>query len=583
VSVKLGAGTEYFVKWNDPQGNPLVSIDRAGVITCQNLNTPSINTQAVNLSSLVFPDGSIQKTAITSSFAGSTGEYAYYAAPNTISGLAGVFSFVGLGVTPNIAPSQSSAMTAAWNKIGSPAQVGIFPVGQIDISTSVTPTPGLTGYSAEGQGGSGATNASTNFYWQGGAGGTALYLDRQRDALIGRFSLNMNSAANATGLAITQQTATGGGISSHAFYHDIAVNNVGVGGTGIALGSVIPGDDGENNEGIVFWRYSSTGSGTGFSCSSSNARSIGLYEVEFSNSTALNMSAGSWHVIGGLTEQTSVALNWGGQIGFYGFVHDEGSAQGVVANSNGAVCGILMGNQYEVDSPNLSLPYWDFTHVGSSIITIGNHMNANPNMTNIVQPPTVGGSWLSIGDRFPNRTIANLPNLFSNPDAGLDGHIMIGTPNVAGAGVFIVGNTNGLWLAAHTGGSPGQQFNSPPLTVSSLYTDVFNTVHIVPIQMVAVMTSATGSSPVTWQLQTATDPITGTTYAGPINTDFGTNSNGGIMTVNKLLIQASSSPTSAGTAGITGQIAWDASKIYICTSGGIVGAATWKAATLSVV
>jgi len=43
------------------------------------------------------------------------------------------------------------------------------------------------------------------------------------------------------------------------------------------------------------------------------------------------------------------------------------------------------------------------------------------------------------------------------------------------------------------------------------------------------------------------------------------------------------SPTSAGTAGTTGQIAWDATHIYVCTAGGIVGAATWKAASLTAV
>lgn len=51
----------------------------------------------------------------------------------------------------------------------------------------------------------------------------------------------------------------------------------------------------------------------------------------------------------------------------------------------------------------------------------------------------------------------------------------------------------------------------------------------------------------------------------------------------QVAIPTSGSPTSAGTAGITGQIIWDANNIYVCTNGGIAGAATWKAAALSAV
>jgi hypothetical protein len=40
-------------------------------------------------------------------------------------------------------------------------------------------------------------------------------------------------------------------------------------------------------------------------------------------------------------------------------------------------------------------------------------------------------------------------------------------------------------------------------------------------------------------------------------------------------------PSSASTAGITGQVAWDSSYIYVCISGGVAGAATWKKAPLS--
>jgi hypothetical protein len=48
-----------------------------------------------------------------------------------------------------------------------------------------------------------------------------------------------------------------------------------------------------------------------------------------------------------------------------------------------------------------------------------------------------------------------------------------------------------------------------------------------------------------------------------------------------LVIPNTTSPTSAGTAGITGQIAWDATNIYVCTAGGAAGAATWNKSALS--
>ena len=57
----------------------------------------------------------------------------------------------------------------------------------------------------------------------------------------------------------------------------------------------------------------------------------------------------------------------------------------------------------------------------------------------------------------------------------------------------------------------------------------------------------------------------------------------GVVTLPSLIESATLSPTSAGTAGVTGQIAWDATHIYVCTAGGIAGAATWKAAALSAV
>lgn len=509
---------------------------------------------------------------------GSTGEYTYLNS-SVITGLKGIYTFVGLGVTPNDGTDQSGNVNTAWNTIGS-SQVGILPVGQITFSSPISPTPGMFGYSTEGQGGSGQTNGATNLVWAGGDFGTAMFLDRQRDTILGRFTLDMKHASSAVGIAITQQTNTSGGISTHNFYHNISVHNIGVSGTGIALGSTVVGDSGQNNEGHVIWRYGGDGLGIGFSSDSSNARSIALYETEMVGcSTGFSMGGGSWHIIGGLTQNHSLALSIDDSIiGFYGFMHDEGSAQGVSVGVDSIQSLILMGNQYAMNFPNLSLPYWDFTHASGATITIGNRMNANTSVTNIIKTSTVGGGWISIGDILPNQVLANLPNLFSAPNVGSIGCVVIGTANVANAEIFTVGK--GLWISTHTGGSPSTPINSPPITVSALYTDGHNGVHVVPVQFVATLSDISGTSPVVWQLQPAIDPITASIYAGPINVDFGTNSNGGIVSVNQLLLQASSSPTSATTAGIKGQIAWDSNRLYVCTAGGPAGSATWKSAVL---
>jgi hypothetical protein len=58
---------------------------------------------------------------------------------------------------------------------------------------------------------------------------------------------------------------------------------------------------------------------------------------------------------------------------------------------------------------------------------------------------------------------------------------------------------------------------------------------------------------------------------------------GGVPTVASLVLTATLSPTSVGTAGKTGQIAWDANKIYVCTAGGTTGNAVWKGVAISAV
>jgi len=55
----------------------------------------------------------------------------------------------------------------------------------------------------------------------------------------------------------------------------------------------------------------------------------------------------------------------------------------------------------------------------------------------------------------------------------------------------------------------------------------------------------------------------------------------GVITGNTLIEAETLSPTSGGTAGVTGQLAWDSGFLYVCTSGGVAGSATWKKVALS--
>ncbi len=47
-----------------------------------------------------------------------------------------------------------------------------------------------------------------------------------------------------------------------------------------------------------------------------------------------------------------------------------------------------------------------------------------------------------------------------------------------------------------------------------------------------------------------------------------------------LVYQGPTVPASSTAAGATGQISYDSNYIYICTAGGIAGAATWKRVAL---
>jgi hypothetical protein len=361
---------------------------------------------------------------------------------------------------------------------------------------------------------------------------------------------------------------------------------------GFAVAAAVPNDSQQNNEALTFWRCSSIGTGfangTGFAAWSPNCRSLALYEHESANTNiAFTMGASSWHVIGGLTEMHTIALNLDHTgMGTYALVHDEGSLQGVLTHVGGNPTHLtLLNNKYEMNLPDLSKYFWDLSFGGTAVLTIGNFLAPNANVTKIVAPP-VHTTWVSIADVWPNNTLANLPDLFNSiasagaPNVLDPSAIMIGTPNQFTAGIAVVG-ANGVWIAA-SHAALNSVNNSPPLTVSAAY-DVSGVGHIVPIKFVATMSDNSGTSPVVWQLQSSVDPLSSTTYSGAINMDFGTNSNGGTTTVNQLIIQASSSPTSAGTAGKTGQLAWDSGHLYVCTAGGVAGSATWKAATLSAV
>jgi hypothetical protein len=58
-------------------------------------------------------------------------------------------------------------------------------------------------------------------------------------------------------------------------------------------------------------------------------------------------------------------------------------------------------------------------------------------------------------------------------------------------------------------------------------------------------------------------------------------STSGTKITGPFIVANSETPTSVTTAGITGQIVWDANNVYVCTSGGSAGSATWKKAALT--
>jgi hypothetical protein len=242
------------------------------------------------------------------------------------------------------------------------------------------------------------------------------------------------------------------------------------------------------------------------------------------------MGLGSWHVLGGLTQTHQVALLVkGGGDGFYGFVHDEGSKQGIAFDpagngSNGTQ--IIMGNHFEVNNPDLTKYQWDLAYANGYKLTIGNYFNDNPNITKMVTANR--GHWISIGDRLPNTTIANLPDLRWSTAS-----TMIGTANIFSADIVSINRTphadsegspmNGLWIGSTPGGYPSDWNSSTGLVVAANYTDGATAVHEVPFRFKTLLSNASGTSPAIFKLLPPTDPVTGTTYAGPLDLDFQTN------------------------------------------------------------
>jgi hypothetical protein len=56
---------------------------------------------------------------------------------------------------------------------------------------------------------------------------------------------------------------------------------------------------------------------------------------------------------------------------------------------------------------------------------------------------------------------------------------------------------------------------------------------------------------------------------------------GPVPTVTQLVTKVQQPPSTSSSAGVAGQIYWDSSYIYVCTTSGIQGQAVWKRVSLS--
>jgi hypothetical protein len=444
---------------------------------------------------------------------------------------------------------QTTNLTNAWNLINTNGGQELWRSGTFQVNNPISPASGGWGYKIGGSGGSGSAAGGTILHGNGATSSYTIQLDRNRDCTVGDFNLNLGVNV-ANGIIVTQNSATSLGISSHCFFHDFSINNIGGGANPTAslgfrlVGPIGVTDSGNNNEAHVFWRPSFSGvpGGTAFysTSGSSNARGIGIYEPEVNGPDwDFFMGAGSWHVIGGLTESALVSLiisASGG--GYYGMVHDELSKQGIVCdaanNSNGTF--IFEGLRYEADTPDLTKYWWDLQHCNSNNISIGNWWNPNASMTKMVALGSSAGRWTSIADKLPNTTLANLPNLQNSFNA-----TNIGTANEYSAGIAEMDRTglnpgagdgdgiNGLWIGTTDGQNNNDWYNSPGSVIAGSYTDGGGVTHIIPYRTRMLVTDATGTSAVTMKVLPMTDPVTSTTYAGKLNEDHQTNVNNFLM------------------------------------------------------
>lgn len=461
---------------------------------------------------------------------------------------------------------QTENVTKAWNAVGATYTTGLMTPGSLRLDSSVAPKSGLQAYALTGLGGSGQSGSGTTFIWYGGAA-PAFALDRNRDALVGPFNLHLRNISGALGIILSQLRNTTGGISSHNFLHDINIDGLtGPRAYGVSVGAP-SGDSGQNNEAHTFWRLS-VGSpfyDLGSTCFVTwppgyNMRGIGYYESETSGcGTAYYMGAKSSHIIGGITEAHNLVLGaHGADQGMTAmmFGHDESSKQGLSGTSNS----MLIGNVYEMDRPDTTKPWWDFSNIGSydRAITIGNAFNdfrGTPKETAFKYPTYA--KWISIGDYFGANKIPTWPS--NGPGTAL----MLGTQNIYGNADIVsihggtaegIDSTSGGAFFAASGSLFHGVYPSPPLTLAAGTTastcPKVSTVHgplnwcFVPFTFQVLMANTGPNSAATLKLEPPKDPQTGTTWPNALNFDFQTNAHGGSFKVSDL--QAATAQLASG-------------------------------------
>jgi len=435
---------------------------------------------------------------------------------------------------------QSSNITSTWNAVSASGCGVMLPLGTLNVAKSIAPRSVEggqgAGYSVEGVAGAGGSGASTTLRWTGGAG-TVLNLDRQRDSIIGRFNIDMNNAATV-GILVSQLASTTGNISSHNLYHDINIGRIPAKGYGLQL--VPPsGDSTQNDEAHTLWRMSyasdnayASGSYGYYSNGGANMRSIGQYEAEaYQTGTGFLYNADSFHHIGGLTQSHNTAYNLAWGPGTIAFTHDEGSKQWMSFSNTQYSVSLLLNNFAEMNSPDLTKWQWDRTRLTAPLVSIANNFGNNTNITKLISPGRtgVGQTWISIADNLPALSPAYLPDLsmdgwdFAVYGAAARYKAMLALTAYGNGSYDTIFMLPGTEVGAN-GYSAGNQWLTS-YSLSALYTDGSAKPHLVPFRFKASVADSSGTSAATYQLAAPTDPVTGTTYSGPLNVDFKTNGN----------------------------------------------------------